>query len=312
MRDLSEIRHQTPGAVVSIGNFDGVHAGHQTILGKLTDLARSQSLPAWIFTFDPHPLTLLKPEAAPPPLMWIDRKAEVLGRLGIDTLIAYPTSHDLLRLSARDFFQQILIQQLGTQGLVEGENFFFGRNREGDVKMLAELCDEAAIPLNIVPLLGETDHVVSSSQIRRLIAQGNLAQANQMLIEPYQIRGKVASGDQRGRTLGFPTANLVDCDVLLPGKGVYAGTIRLGKSQYPAAVHIGPNPTFSQVNDKVEVHIIDFSGNLYDQTLVVQILEQIRTVSRFESTESLKRQLAADVAQAKSVAAAWRKRQHSQ
>ena len=283
------------GAVVSVGNFDGVHRGHLSILNALKSMGRQLSAPTLVFTFDPHPLTLLKPEAAPAPLCWMERKATLLGDLGIDFLLAYPTSPALLDLDYRSFFQKVIRGRLKARGMVEGANFFFGKNREGNVQRLKQLCGDAHTALEILELNDENGAAISSSRIRAQVSAGAVDVANMMLTSPYRIAGEVVRGEQRGRSLGFPTANLTGCPVLIPAQGVYAGWALFGDQRQSAAIHIGPNPTFGVRSSKVEIHLIDFVGDLYDQRLEVEFHSRVREVRVFDSAEQLQSQLQEDV-----------------
>lgn len=301
IRSLNELPDAARGAVVSIGNFDGVHRGHRVLLRRLTTMAREMNRPSLVFTFDPPPLRLLRPEQCPPSLTWMERRADLLGELGVDFLLAYPTSRDLLALTATEFFDELLVHQLGVSGLVEGPNFRFGKQRGGDVALLESLCDTHGIALSIVAPEMEGTEWVSSSMIRDWVSQGSIEQANRALVSPYRVMGHVAHGAARGRTLGFPTANLVDIPILLPAHGVYAGRI-VGTgsrdsmaSGFPAAVNIGPNPTFGENATKVEVHILDFSGDLYGADLELEILARIRDVQKFSGKDALLEQLQMDV-----------------
>ncbi|NOX53093.1 MAG: bifunctional riboflavin kinase/FAD synthetase, partial [Planctomycetes bacterium] len=196
------------GGFVSIGNYDGVHRGHQAMVAKLVERARAAGVPAVVFTFEPHPIRLLRPQQAPPSLSTLDRKAELLAACGIDCLIAYPTDWELLRLTPQEFFERIIRTELQATGLVEGPNFFFGHNRAGNVETLRQLCQQADVDLEVVSPLKIGSQMVSSSRIRRLIAEGAIAEAVKLLGHPYRIRGRVGAGAGRGRRLGFPTANL--------------------------------------------------------------------------------------------------------
>lgn len=301
IRSLKELPESARGAVVSIGNFDGVHRGHRVLLRRITALAQQLNRPSLVFTFDPPPLRLLRPESCPPSLTWMDRRAELLGELGVDYLLAYPTNRDLLALTATEFFHELLIDQLQVSGIVEGPNFRFGKQRGGDVALLESLCKAQEIELAIVEPELEGGEWVSSSMIRDWVTQGMVDQAHRALVSPYRIIGCVAHGEARGRTLGFPTANLVDVPVLLPAHGVYAGRIVSAGSQHPnasglpAAVNIGPNPTFGENATKVEVHILDFSGDLYGHALELELLLRIRDVKKFSGKDALLEQLENDV-----------------
>jgi riboflavin kinase / FMN adenylyltransferase len=283
------------GGAVTIGNFDGVHRGHAAIIERLRAKAQEVGGPAVLFTFDPHPVRLLRPEAEPPPLTWTDRKAALLAELGVDTMVAYPTDRQLLALSPRDFFDQIVCAALDAKALVEGPNFFFGRNRQGTVETLHEFCAAAGLSLDIVSPEVDGGAFISSSRIRASIGRGDVADARRMLTQPYRIRGMVTHGARRGASLGFPTANIEAVDTLLPGEGVYAGRAYWGTAVRAAAISIGPNPTFAEHRRKVEAHLIDYTGSLYGQTLEVDFLARLRDIQPFPSVEALQAQLADDV-----------------
>ncbi len=302
VRDLAEFPQALRGGAVSIGNFDGVHLGHASIVSKLITAARRVSGPAVVFTFDPHPVRLLRPAETPPPLTWTDRKAELLGELGVDCMVAYPTNQELLQLSADEFFEQIVRDQLAAQAMVEGPNFFFGRNREGTIERLEAMCQAARIELSVVQPVRAGEEFVSSSRVRRLLADGDVEQAAAMLTRPYRLRGMVTHGASRGTQLGFPTANVDAVDTIVPALGVYAGLAHTGGAPWPAAVNLGPNPTFGEDARKLEVHLIGWQGSLYGQPLEVDFLQRLRDIRRFDGVDELLVQLRRDVAQAHDVA----------
>lgn len=283
---------------MTIGNFDGVHVGHARIVEQLIRRAQWAGGKAVVFTFDPHPARLLRPEAAPAPLTWIDRKMELLAKLGVHSMIAYPTDQALLQLTPKQFFRRIVVDALNAQAMVEGPNFFFGRDRAGDIDTLAALTSEAKIQLEIVEPIENDGDFVSSSRIRELIERGEVATARSMLTQPYRIRGMVTHGAGRGAKIGFPTANIDAIDTLLPGLGVYAGRAYVGGNAVPTAINIGSNPTFGDHVLKVEAHLIDFEGELYHQPLEVDFLEKLRDIQPFDSVEQLTAQLTVDVAAA--------------
>ncbi len=298
LRDIVDLPAAVRSGAVAIGNFDGVHLGHARIVEHLLVQARRVGGPAVVFTFDPHPVRLLRPEHAPPPLTWTDRKADLLAQLGVDATIAYPTDEALLQLSPDDFFQRIVRDKLAARALVEGPNFFFGHNRAGNVDVLRQLCAAQQIPLEIVEPVFIDGQPVSSSRVRQLIAAGNIDQANRLLTQPYRIRGMVRHGSARGAKIGFPTANVDAIDTLLPGPGVYAGRSTVMGATWPAAISVGPNLTFGEQSLKVEVHLIGFHESLYGQPLEVDFIARLRDIERFENAEKLKAQLARDVAAA--------------
>ena len=295
IRDLAQLSDATRSGALAIGNFDGVHLGHARIVERLVAQAREVGGPAVVLTFDPHPVRLLRPEQSPPPLTWTERKADLLGALGVDGMVAYPTDEALLELSPQAFFDQIVRQQLDARAIVEGPNFFFGHDRKGTIDVLRELADEAGIPLSIVEPYELAGCYVSSSRVRRLIAEGDVAAAQAMLTEAYRIRGMVTHGAGRGVKLGFPTANVDAVDTLLPGEGVYAGRAWADGQVWPAATNIGPNPTFGEHVPKVEVHLVGRTEPLYGQPLEVDFWERLRDIHPFPSPDALRTQLAKDV-----------------
>jgi riboflavin kinase/FMN adenylyltransferase len=298
-RSLHDLPAHLRHGAVTIGNFDGVHRGHARIVQRLIETAKSVGGPAMVFTFDPHPVRLLRPEQAPPPLTWTDRKAELLAELGVDAVIAYPTDEALLKLSPEQFFQQIVREQLAARAMVEGPNFFFGRGRGGDIRLLGELCTASGMTLEVVEPLVEHGEFVSSSRVRSMILSGDVSGAAQMLTRPYRIRGLVTHGAGRGHKIGFATANLEGIVTLLPSPGVYAGRAIAPAGTWPAAINIGPNPTFGENALKVEVHLIDFSGSLYGLPLEVDFLARLRDIQPFASVSELTSQLAKDVERAR-------------
>lgn len=301
IRHLEALPASARGGAVAIGNFDGVHLGHVAIVRRLLERAKAVGGPAIVFTFDPHPVRILRPDQCPPPLTWTERKAELLAAQGVDWIIAYPTDEALLQLSAAAFFQHIVRQTLAARALVEGPNFYFGHNREGTVQRLAELSAAANITLDIVPPVEIDGAIVSSSRVRDLIRAGEVEQALHLLSAPYRIRGLVTHGAGRGAKIGFPTANLSGVDTLLPALGVYAGRAEIGGTTYPAAINLGPSPTFGDAMTRVEVHLIGFTEPLYGEALEVDFLARLRDIRPFDSPAALIEQLKRDVEQARRI-----------
>jgi riboflavin kinase/FMN adenylyltransferase len=302
IRHLDQLPAAARGGAMAIGNFDGVHLGHRRIAERLLERAREVGGPAIVFTFDPHPVRLLRPSESPPPLTWTERKAQLLKEIGVDWVVAYPTDQRLLQLSAQEFFDQIAVDAVGARAMVEGPNFYFGHNREGTIERLGQMTERAGMTLDIVRPVELDGQLVSSSLIRRLIGEGEVAAAATMLTEPYRIRGMVTHGAGRGSHIGFPTANLGAIDTLLPAVGVYAGRVPLGRKLVGAAINIGPNPTFGEHAHKVEVHLIDREESLYGEPLEVEFLSKLRDVRAFGSKEELIAQLRDDVSRAREIA----------
>ena len=293
---LAQLSQATRGGVVSIGNFDGVHRGHASLLVEVRRLADQLSGPATAIVLDPHPAAILRPQQSPERLSWIERRAERMSALGIDYLVVCQTTAEFLGLSAEDFFQGLVIEQLSAQAVVEGPNFYFGRGRGGNVETLAQLCDDAGIQLSIVQPTTVDAEMISSTRIRKLLSEANVEQAARLLGAPHRIRGRVVRGASRGRTIGFPTANLAEVDVVVPALGVYGGFAYLDGKRLDAAIHIGPSPTFEiDGSSKIEVHLLDFDGDLYNQTLLVDFVAGVRDIARFDSAERLAEQLARDI-----------------
>ncbi|AMV36646.1 bifunctional riboflavin kinase/FAD synthetase [Planctomyces sp. SH-PL62] len=300
------------GAYVTIGNFDGVHRGHARLMAELVRRADAAGAPALAVTFDPHPAALLRPEQTPEPLVRMDREIELLMATGVSDVAVFRTGPWLLGLSAREFFEQVVLGQFAARGMVEGPNFFFGRDRQGNVDVLGRWCRESGVALHVAePLMTDDGRMISSSRIRRCLVDGQVAEARDLLGRPHRIRGLVTHGAGRGAGIGVPTANLDEIDVLIPAPGVYAATVLVPgvepgspPSRWPAACNIGPNPTFGEQQFKVEAHLIDFRGDLYGQLIELEFLERLRPTRAFAGLDDLLQQISRDVEQARRIAAA--------
>lgn len=286
---------------LAIGNFDGVHRGHAALVEELRARSRQVGGPAVVLTFDPHPLQLLRPEQFQPALTTIAERARVLHALGADQVLVLRTTPELLRLSAAEFFDQVIRQRLGPRTLVEGFNFGFGRNREGNIETLERLCRAAGLTLTVVPPLELEGIPVSSSRVRDSLVAGAVQEAARLLGRPYRLHGIVETGQGRGQTLGFPTANLTGVATLVPGDGVYAVRVFRQDSTWSGAANVGPNPTFGERARKLEVHLIDFQGNLVGTSLGVDFVSRLRDTRPFAGPAQLIEQLRQDVAQARRI-----------
>lgn len=285
------------GGVVAIGNFDGVHLGHRAMIAETVRQAREQAVPAVALTFDPHPVAILR-GAPPPALTTTERKLELLAGCGLEATIVFATDRALLQLTPEEFFDRFVLKTLQAKALVEGPNFRFGHNRAGDIETLRVLCAGTGLGFSAVPAVNLDGHIVSSSEIRQAVTRGEIPTANAMLGSEYRLRGQVVEGARRGRTIGFPTANLEGVATVLPPEGVYAGRAWVSGAAYPAGLNLGPNPTFADHHRKLEVHLHGFTGDLYGQTLDVDLLARLRDTRPFASIEDLKAQLTHDVATA--------------
>jgi len=283
------------GCVLSIGNFDGVHRGHQAILSALRTHAATLSVPAVVMTFEPHPAALLKPERTPPRLTTPAQKTALIQKNGIDTVIEYPTDWGLLNLAPQEFFDRIVVEKLNAVGLVEGPNFFFGKGRSGSTQTLETFCRDSGRFLELVPPATVGNQIISSSLIRQALQAGNVESAADYLGRPYEISGLIGIGAQRGRTIGFPTANLTEIHTLIPAEGVYAAIAVLQGRRERAAVSIGPNPTFAESQLKVEAHLLEVAGDFYGQEMSLQLIRRIRGLQKFTSIEHLQQQITKDI-----------------
>jgi riboflavin kinase/FMN adenylyltransferase len=278
-----------PPRHVAIGTFDGVHVGHREVIrGNDT-----------VLTFDPHPLAVVSPDARPKLLMPHAIKQDLIAGLGVEELVVIGFDPDFAARSAEDFVEAVLIGQLGATSVSVGENFRFGKGARGTADFLSSY---DAFETRVVPLVGVAGETVSSSQIRGLVAAGEVRKAAQFLGGPYLLEGEVVHGDKRGRELGMPTANIVPDDLLVaPGHGVYAGWAH----GYPAAINVGVRPTFETGRGLlIEPYLIGFEGDLYGETLRIAFVERMRGERRFESVDALVEQMQADVAQAEAICAA--------
>ncbi|HEV3436530.1 MAG TPA: bifunctional riboflavin kinase/FAD synthetase, partial [Gemmata sp.] len=289
------------GGAVTVGNFDGVHLGHRALVAAARAQADLLGGPAVAVTFDPPPHQLLYPGPIRPPLTTLSERAELLNAASADHVVILRTSPALLALSPEAFFEDVLVRQLGAKAVVEGPDFRFGRNRAGSNDMLRKLCIAVGIAFEEVSQLRYRGEPVSSSRVRAAILRGEVEFATELLARPYRITGTVVTGAKRGRTIGFPTANLSDVPTVLPGNGVYAVRAMVDEQKYPAAANIGPNPTFGEEAQKIEVHLIEFSGDLYGKSLAVEFIARLRDTRPFGGVAELVEQLNQDVAVAKRV-----------
>ena len=286
------------GGALTIGNFDGVHRGHQELLAHLRRQAQALPGPAVAMTFDPHPLQLLRPQQFQPVLTTPADRAALLRAHGADCVLILRTTPALLGLSARAFFDRVIRTQVGARAVVPGFNFAFGHNREGTVDTLADFCRQAGLGFDLVPPLLLDGKPISSSRVRGELVRGDVRQAALLLGRPYRLHGTVGTGRRRGQGLGFPTANLEEVPTLVPGNGVYAARAWVGEAGWPAAANVGPNPTFGEHARKIEVHLIGFQGDLYGRTLAVDFLDRLRETRPFAGPEELAAQLRLDVERA--------------
>jgi riboflavin kinase / FMN adenylyltransferase len=283
------------GGAITIGNFDGVHVGHQSLLQETARQARAANGPAIAVTFDPSPMRILHPDKAGPQLTTIADRAVLLQQYGADHVLILKTSLTLLQLNPREFFDGIIVEQLQAKSIIEGYNFFFGHDREGTVEVLRALCTERALPFTLMPPQAVLGQPVSSSRVRGELLAGHVEVVRQLLGRAYRIVGVVGVGQKRGATLGFPTANLHDVPTLLPGDGVYHVVAAFDGATWQGAANVGPNPTFGEHARKVEVHLIGFDDDLYGKTLSVEFVRKIRNTKKFGDGQELTTQIQSDI-----------------
>jgi len=285
------------GTVITVGTFDGVHRGHWAVLQEIRRRALASGRRSVLVTFHPHPLMIVRPDDAPPLLTTPAEKKEILAESGLDYAVFVSFNHVLAAYSPRRFVEEILLGRLGVEELVIGYDHGFGRGRSGDVDTLVKIGQELAIAVDVVSPVLSGDVPVSSSRIRRALLARDVEGARGGLGRPYSIRGLVIRGDGRGRSLGFPTANLwVPVNgKLIPPPGVYAVRAGVRRGSHGGAIHIGPRPTFTGSRPTIELHLLDFEGDLYGEEVRVEFIRFLREVKPFASASALVDQLRSDV-----------------
>jgi len=284
------------GCVLTLGNFDGVHLGHQAIIRQVFELAKTQQISAGVMSFEPHPRQFFKPDLPPFRLSDAETKSQQIEQLGVDFLWLLNFNQDLAQLSANSFIEQILVDALAIKHIVVGHDFTFGKNRQGNIDTLR---DHGGFAVTEIQAVGDAQQTYSSSAIRACLREGKIDMAHTMLGHDFTIRGTVESGDQRGRELGTPTANIALGDMLRPAYGVYAVTVTLEGKKYAGVANLGTRPTVDGKNEWLEVHLFDQRIDLYDKILNVTLVAYLRPEQRFASPDALKAQIVQDVAQAK-------------
>jgi riboflavin kinase/FMN adenylyltransferase len=288
---------------VAVGNFDGVHRGHQALAAAALEEARRLGGTAAVLTFDPHPARVLQPGRAPSALMTLDQKAEVLAALGIHHLAVLEFTPEVAAQDAGEFVRGVLSGALGARVVVVGANFRFGRGRAGDAALLEGLGRTLGFAVRVVEPVLHDGEPVSSTRIREAVEQGAMERAAALLGRDYVVDGQVVKGDARGRALGFPTANVDPVNETLPARGVYACWFRVAgeERRWPAAVNVGQRPTFQGQGLSVEAHLLGFSGDLYGKEARVSFVQRLREEQRFDGVEALRAQIEKDIARARAV-----------
>jgi riboflavin kinase/FMN adenylyltransferase len=292
------------GGVIALGNFDGFHRGHQAVVARAIARAGAERRPALVATFDPHPVRLFQPDAPPFRLTTLDQRAALFAAAGADAMLVFHFTRELASHSAEDFVA-MLARDFGAAGVVTGEDFTFGKGRSGSVAVLRDLGAPLGLAAEAVaPVTDETGEVISSSRVRDALMAGDCAGAARLLTRPFAIQGAVIHGDARGRTIGFPTANMQLGDYLRPAYGIYAVTARLPDGRtIGGAANLGIRPTFDPPVELLETYLFDFSGDLYGQTLEIALIERLRGERKFDGLDALVAQMDKDVAQARAILA---------
>jgi riboflavin kinase/FMN adenylyltransferase len=311
LRDVEACRRTDVGSVVTIGAYDGVHLGHRAVIAEVRRRAAAASLQSAVVTFDRHPASVVRPESAPRLLTDLEQKLELLAATGVDRALVITFDEARSHEPAEDFVREVLVGCLGAKVVIVGEDFHFGHQRKGNVELLRTMGEELGFEVEGLALVGasgapaEQGARVSSTAIRHALVEGGLSAAEAMLGRPYEVRGIVAHGDERGRELGYPTANVsVPGDILLPADGIYAGWFgRSDGTLLPAALSLGRRPTFyvEAHASLLEAHVLDFEGDLYDEHVRVRFVARLRGEERFESVEDLVAQIGRDCEEARKI-----------
>jgi len=302
IRGIENIKEGLSYPLLTIGNFDGVHLGHQKIFRLLVERARVVNGTSIVLTFQPHPLKVLSPQKAPPQLMTIDQKAELIGSFNIDYMICVNFTREFSRIEAEDFVRDILVGRIGVKEIFIGANYLFGKERKGSPELLKTMGRESGFTVTVVEELKVKGAIVSSSMIRSLIRGGEVEEASVFLGRPYSVDGTVIEGTKRGRNLlRIPTANLETPNELLPKNGVYAVRVRLGAGTYKGAANIGFNPTFSEKRLSFEVHILDFDGDILGEKIRIEFIKRLRNEMKFDNIHALAHQMRKDIEETRKI-----------
>jgi riboflavin kinase/FMN adenylyltransferase len=303
IRDFDSLKPY-PFPVVALGNFDGVHVGHQTILRAAIERASAVGGSALAVTFDPLPAKVLNPTRAPRLILTPEDKHELLRSFGLDGVIVLTFSRELSMVSPEEFVREYLRRRIGACIVVVGHNVSFGHARAGNAEVMRRLGRELGFETTVIGPIERDGIVVSSTQVRELIATGDMTRTAILLGRPHFLRGPVVHGRERGRTIGFPTANIQSRTECLPPDGVYATRVVMEEGSYPSITNIGMRPTFGEPERSIEAHIFDFNRDIYGREIKLEIAERIRPERKFESAQALAAQIASDLQRAKEILAA--------
>ncbi|GAB6096856.1 bifunctional riboflavin kinase/FAD synthetase [Desulfatiferula olefinivorans] len=304
IEDLEQITEPFEKAVITIGNFDGVHKGHRALLDAAIEKARAISGTSVAVTFEPHPIRVLDKGSHPPLITIYEQKVELIEKSGIDVLVSIPFTRAFAAMEPQDFVETLLFKRLGMAAIVVGKDYSFGKKRQGNIAMLRAFGERLGFEVIIPPWVTTTDGSgrISSTRIRELVRSGDVKHAPALLGRHYQIRGKVVSGrDRGGKLLGFPTANINLRDELAPESGVYAVTVECSYGRFKGVANIGYSPTFDDHLFTVEVHILDFKHDIYQQDIRVNLIEKLRDEKKFSGIAELSEQIRRDIEKARTI-----------
>ncbi len=302
-RGINAVQHKLKNPAITIGNFDGVHMGHRALFQIVKKWAAELNGVSVVLTFDPHPLEVLNPKKAPSFITTQRHKLDLIASCGIDATIVIPFDREFSHISAREFVEVVLVEKIGTRAIVVGNDYRFGHGREGDIPFLRQLGKLHGFEVEIVTEIKFDNTHVSSTSIRRLIANGNIRVANEMLGRPYEISGTVIAGQRRGATLGFPTANIRMPALTRPRTGVYVVETEVDGKVYGGAANLGYNPTFGDNELSLEAHLFDFNQDIYGKPITIRLIERLRDELRFSGPDELVAQIRKDIANAKKILA---------
>jgi len=295
-KELADITPAFTNAFVTIGNFDGVHRGHTPILKKIAKEAHAAGRKAIVITFDPHPKYILHADIRPFYLITtLEEKINLIEQMGIDAVVVIPFSLDFAKITPEEFILQILWEKLQIQKIFIGYDYRFGQGKRGNEALLRTFGEKLGFEVAVIPAVMQGNDTISSTRLRFAILDGDVKTAALLLGRPYNVSGIVSPGKKRGKDLGFPTANIKPDKELIPARGVYAAKVYLGASQYRAVLSIGYNPTFSDEEFSVEVHLFDFSGNIYGKKLNILFIDRIRDEVKFDGPQKLIEQIKRDI-----------------
>jgi riboflavin kinase/FMN adenylyltransferase len=288
------------GGIVALGNFDGFHRGHHAVVGRAVERGRAEGRPVLVATFDPHPVRYFRPETPPFRLTSLDQRQRLFAAAGADAMIVFRFEAGLAETPAEDFIARNLLELIGAAGVVTGEDFTFGRRRGGNVEVLAEAGSRLGFSVDSVAPVSDEEGPVSSSRIREALQAGDCRTAARLLTRPFAIEGIVEHGDKRGREIGYPTANIALGPYLRPRFGIYAVRGRLADGTLlDGAANLGVRPTFEPPKELLEPYFFDFHGDLYGQTLEIEMIDFLRPEVKFDNLDALTRQMAADCDEAR-------------